>query len=153
MDKNSDRLTLVPYFPNEKQTLRWYQDPKICKQVDNIDTVYDLTKLRRMYEYLSVHGWCYYIQYQGKLIGDCTLLKDGEISIVICKEYQNLHLGRKCVDKLVQLARIQKMTQVKAHIYDFNIQSKKMFTRMGFKEQQPDWYSYDLQIKNIHVTK
>ena len=92
MDKNSDRLTLVPYFPNEKQTLKWYQDPKICKQVDNID-------------------------------------------------------------KLVQLARIQKMTQVKAHIYDFNIQSKKMFTRMGFKEQQPDWYSYDLQIKNIHVTK
>lgn len=153
MDKNSDRLTLVPYFPNEKQTLKQYQDPKICKQVDNIDTVYDLTKLRRMYEYLSVHGWCYYIQYQGKLIGDCTLLKDGEISIVICKEYQNLHLGRKCVDKLVQLARIQKMTQVKAHIYDFNIQSKKMFTRMGFKEQQPDWYSYDLQIKNIHVTK
>lgn len=136
MDKNSDRLTLVPYFPNEKQTLKWYQDPKICKQV--------VTKLRRMYEYLSVHGWCYYIQYQGKLIGDCTLLKDGEISIVICKEYQNLHLGRKCVDKLVQLARIQKMTQVKAHIYDFNIQSKKMFTRMGFKEQQPDWYSYDL---------
>lgn len=55
MDKNSDRLTLVPYFPNEKQTLKWYQDPKICKQVDNIDTVYDLTKLRRMYEYLSVH--------------------------------------------------------------------------------------------------
>ena len=35
-----DELTLIPYFPNEEVALRWYQDPEVCKQVDNIDFLY-----------------------------------------------------------------------------------------------------------------
>lgn len=33
--------------------------------------------------------------YQGILVGDVSLRNNGEISIVICKEYQNRHIGRK----------------------------------------------------------
>lgn len=86
-------ITLIPYYPNEEVTLTWYQDPVLCKQVDNIDFVYTLERLRKMYEYLSTHGDCYYIEYNGILVGDITL-KDNEISIVITKEYQNRHIGK-----------------------------------------------------------
>ena len=32
-------LRLLPYFPCFDVTFAWYQDPEICKQVDNIDHV------------------------------------------------------------------------------------------------------------------
>lgn len=60
-------ITLIPYFPNEEVTLAWYQNPDICKQVDNIDYLYTPERLKRMYDYLSSHGQCYYIQYCGTL--------------------------------------------------------------------------------------
>ncbi|HJD14751.1 MAG TPA: GNAT family N-acetyltransferase, partial [Candidatus Enterococcus stercoripullorum] len=53
-----DEVALVPYYPNEKVALEWYQDLELCKQVDNIDFVYDLPRLKRMYQYLSTHGDC-----------------------------------------------------------------------------------------------
>ena len=31
-----DEITLVPYYPNSAVTLAWYQDPDVCKQVDNM---------------------------------------------------------------------------------------------------------------------
>ena len=52
----NEDITLVPYYPDEKVALEWYQDLELCKQVDNIDFVYDLPQLKRMYQYLSTHG-------------------------------------------------------------------------------------------------
>ena len=89
-----DEIVLVPYYPNYGLTIKWYQDLELCKQVDNIDHVYSLDKLKKMYEYLSTHGDCYYIEYKNCLIGDITL-RENVISIVICKEYQNRHIGRR----------------------------------------------------------
>ena len=83
--------TLIPYYPNPEVALAWYQDLDVCKQVDNIDHAYDLDLLNSMYTYLSTHGDCYYIQYRGALVGDVSLRDNAEISIVVCKEYQNLH--------------------------------------------------------------
>ena len=40
----NEDITLVPYYPNEKVALEWYQDLELCKQVDNIDFVYDLPR-------------------------------------------------------------------------------------------------------------
>lgn len=37
-------IVLIPYSPNYELTLRWYQDPELCKQVDNIDLVYPLDR-------------------------------------------------------------------------------------------------------------
>lgn len=67
-------LTLVPYYPLYDITYEWYQDPDVCKQVDNIDTTYTLDRLIAMYTYLSTHGECYYIRYQDTLVGDVSLL-------------------------------------------------------------------------------
>ena len=84
--------------------LPWYQDPDVCCRIDNIDWVYDLDLLNRMYTYLSTHVDCFYIRYWGALVGDVSLRECGEISIVICRAYQNLHIGRGCVKEMVSLA-------------------------------------------------
>ena len=136
-------LVLIPYYPNYEVTLEWYQDLDLCKQVDNIDYPYTLERLQRMYNYLSTHGDCYYIQYKSCLVGDITL-KDDEISIVICKEYQNKHIGRRCVKNIIELAREKGLSQVKAEIYSFNTQSQKMFLSLGFSEAENNWYIYTL---------
>ena len=68
-----DQITLIPYYRNDDISLLWYQDSEICKQVDNTDQIYSLTKLHKMYDYLTSHGSCYYIQYKGVLVGDVTL--------------------------------------------------------------------------------
>ncbi len=139
-----DKLALVPYYPNYETALKWYQDPQLCKQVDNIDFVYSLDRLKRMYEYLSAHGDCFYIEYDGVLVGDITLKDDGEISIVICREYQNKHIGRKCVENIIELAKEKGMSEVKAEIYSFNEQSRKMFSAIGLKQGEDDFYYFGL---------
>lgn len=135
-------ITLIPYYPCPDITLEWYQDPDVCKQVDNIDYVYTPELLDRMYTYLSEHGDCYYIQYQGKLVGDVTLRENAEISIVVCKEYQNLHIGRRCVIDMLKQAREKGLKEVKANIYSFNTQSRKMFEFVGFQQVSEEWYIY-----------
>ena len=49
-------IPLVPYYPNYKASLPWYQDADVCKQVDNRDSVYDLKLLKAMYRYLNARG-------------------------------------------------------------------------------------------------
>ncbi len=139
-----ENIFLIPYYPNYDEALKWYLDPQLCKQVDNIDHVYTLDRLKAMYGYLSSHGDCYYIEYSGELAGDITLKENGEISLVICKEHQNKHIGRKCVKNILELAKEKGMKEVKAEIYSFNEQSRKMFLSVGFRHFGGDWYRYDL---------
>lgn len=131
---------LIPYYPNYETALEWYQDLELCKQVDNIDHVYSLDRLKAMYGYLSTHGACYYIRYNDRLVGDATLKDDGEICIAICRDYQNLHIGRQCVKSLIGLAGEKGLKQVKAQIYPFNIRSRRMFTALGFENTEGDWF-------------
>ena len=137
-------IVLVPFYPNPEVSLAWYQDLDVCKQVDNIDHVYDLDLLNRMYAYLSTHGNCYYIQYHGQLVGDVSLRDNAEISIVVSKEYQNHHIGRRCVLNMLALAKEKGMKEVKAEIYSFNTQSKKMFESVGFHKTAEEWYSFQI---------
>ena len=134
-------IVLIPYYPNPEVTLAWYQDPELCKQVDNIDHAYDLDSLNRMYMYLSTHGECYYIEYRGELVGDVTLRDNDEICIVICKEYQNRHIGRRCVADMLKLAREKGIKEVKAKIYSFNTQSQRMFMSAGFQKTAEELYT------------
>lgn len=46
--KVDDDILLVPYFPNEDITLKWYQDKELCRQVDNRDDVYAFNKQSQM---------------------------------------------------------------------------------------------------------
>ena len=137
-------IKLIPYYPNADVTLAWYQDLDVCKQVDNIDHVYTLDLLNAMYTYLSRHGDCYYIQYRGKLVGDVSLRDNAEVSIVVCKEYQNLHIGRRCVVNMLALAREKGLKEVQANIYAFNTQGQKLFESVGFQKTSEEWYSYKI---------
>ncbi|MGN0597834.1 MAG: GNAT family N-acetyltransferase [Ruminiclostridium sp.] len=137
-------VTLVPYYPNYEVAFEWYQDKDLCKQVDNIDFTYSMDRLKAMYSYLSTHGECYYIRYNGVLVGDVTLRNDGEISIVVCREYQNRHIGRRCVLEMIKLAEEKSFSQVKANIYSFNEQSRKMFLSVGFKQTEEEWFVREL---------
>ena len=105
-------LRLIPYYRNDAASLPWYQDLTVCKQVDDRDMPYDAELLQRMYDFLSTHGDCYYIEYQGVLVGDVSLRENGEIAIVVCREYQNRHIGRRCVLEMLRLAREKRMARV-----------------------------------------
>lgn len=137
-----ENIILVPYYPKEEIALAWYPDKEVCRQVDNIDHVYSPDRLRAMYDFLSTHGECFYIRYKGELIGDISLRDNSEIAIVICREYQNRHIGRKCVLDLLSLAKEKGMSEVKAKIYTFNRQSQKMFLSIGFQPLEDEWYIY-----------
>jgi len=139
-----NQIKLIPYYRNDAASLPWYQDPDVCKQVDNRDEPYDVELLHRMYDYLSTHGDCYYIEYEGRLVGDVSLRDDEETCIVICKEYQNRHIGRRCILEMIKLAREKGMDVVKANIYSFNGQSRRMFLSVGFEQTGSEWYEYKL---------
>ncbi len=50
----NENIKLVPYFENYETTLKWYEDKDICKQVDNIDFLYDIERLKKnvqLFEY------------------------------------------------------------------------------------------------------
>lgn len=137
-------IKLIPYYRNDEASLPWYQDPELVKQVDNKDEVYDVEQLHRMYDYLSTNGECYYIEYQGRLVGDVSLRDNPEVAIVVSKEYQNRHIGRKCILEMLDLAREKGMDHVKANIYSFNEQSQRMFQSVGFVKTGEEWYEYKL---------
>ena len=140
--KIDEELILVPYYPNFDETFAWYQDKDVCKQVDNIDHVYSMETLVAMYTYLSTHGDCYYIKYCGKLVGDVSLRDNNEVCIVVGKEYQNKHIGRRCIGAMIKLAEERGIPEIKANIYSFNTQSQRMFESIGFKQVDAEWYSY-----------
>ena len=139
-----NEIKLIPYYRNDEVSLLWYQDLDVCKQVDNRDEPYDLELLHSMYDYLSTHGDCYYIEFNGKLVGDVSLRDDGEVAIVVCKEYQNLHIGRRCIKEMLTLAAEKGMNIVKANIYSFNKQSQRMFESIGFYKTEDEWYQFVL---------
>lgn len=70
-------------------------------------------------------------------------MRDNEkIAIVVCKEYQNRHIGRRCVLDMLKLAKEKGMNKVKANIYSFNKQSQTMFQSIGFVKTEEEWYEY-----------
>lgn len=139
-----NNLKLISYFPNQEITLKWYQDLDVCKQVDNIDIPYTLERLDAMYNYLSSNGDCYYIEFNNTLVGDVSIFNDNEIAIVISKEFQNQHIGRKCINQMILLAKAKGIKELKATLFSFNTQSKKMFEAAGFKQVGKELYIYKI---------
>ena len=135
-----EEIKLVGYYPNYSTALVWYQDPELCRQVDNRDAVYDLNLLKAMYRYLNKKGDLFYIKYKNRLCGDVCLQADGEINIVIAKPYQNRHIGRRVVGEIVRLAREKGIGELYANIYAFNMQSQRMFESAGFERTDEEKY-------------
>lgn len=136
-----EEIRLIPYYPAPEVTLPWYEDAELCLQVDGDPTPYTPEKLHRMYEFLNANGFCYYIEYKGRPVGDVTLRHNGEICIVVCREYQNRGIGRRCVGHMLTLAGEKGMEQVRANIYAFNQQSRRMFLAAGFRQTGEEWYA------------
>lgn len=134
-------IELIKYYPNYKTALVWYQDLELCKQVDNRDTVYDLTLLKAMYKYLNQKGDLFYIKYKNRLCGDVCLQPDGEINIVVAKPFQNKHIGRRVIREIIQLAKEKDIPEVYAEIYSFNTQSQRVFESIGFQRVEEEKYS------------
>ena len=139
-----NEIKLIPYYRNDEVSLPRDQDSDVCKQVDSRDESYTLELLHCMYDFLSTHGDCFYIEYKGVLVGDVSLRDNAEVAIVICKEYQNRHIGRRCVLDMLALAREKGMKTVKANIYSFNKQNQMMFQSVGFEKTAEEWYEYRL---------
>lgn len=133
-------IKFVKYYPNYSTALAWYQDLELCKQVDNRDTVYDLATLKAMYKYLNKKGDLYYIKYKNRLCGDVCLQDDGEINIVISKEFQNKHIGRRVIKEIIVMAKEKNIHELYAVIYSFNTQSQRMFESVGFKRIEDEKY-------------
>lgn len=139
-----EEIGLIPYYRNDEASLPWYQDPDVCKQVDDRDEPYDVELLHDMYAYLSSHGDCYYIEYKGTLVGDVSLRDNAEVAIVVCKEYQDRDIGRRCIEEMIKLAREKGMSRIAANIYSLNTQSRHMFESVGFTKTDEEWYRFDL---------
>lgn len=142
-----NEIKLIPYYRNDEVSLPWYQDPDICRQVDNRDEPYDIGLLHGMYDYLCSHGECYYIEYKGTLAGDVSLRDNSELAIVVSKDYQSRHIGRRCIREMLKLAAEKGMDHVTANICSFNVQSRHMFESIGFYQTDEEWYRYDLSEK------
>lgn len=80
-----NELRLIPYYRNDEASLPWYQDLDVCKQVDNREEPYDVELLHRMYDYLTAHGDCYYIEYKGVLVGDVRGAKTSTLTLPLFK--------------------------------------------------------------------
>ncbi|SFQ50488.1 Protein N-acetyltransferase, RimJ/RimL family [Lachnospiraceae bacterium XBB1006] len=138
------KIELVPYYPNYEETLVWYQDVALVKQVDNEEEPYTEEKLKRMYEYLDQHGALFYIAYNGEVVGDISVGDNHEVGIVIRREYQNLHIGRRAMELLIEWARKAGHDRMDAQIYSFNEQSRKMFMGVGFWQVAREFYTFPL---------
>lgn len=137
-------ITLVRYYPNYAVTLPWYQDPVLCKQVDNRDAVYDLELLKAMYRYLHKNGDLFYIKYRNRLCGDVCLQPDGTVNIVVATPYQNRHIGRRVMREIIRMAREKEIPVLRAVIYPFNTQSQRMFQSIGFRQVGEELYTLTL---------
>ena len=135
-------ISLIAYYPDYATALEWYQDRDVVKQVDNREEPYDLPLLKAMYGYLDKNGHLFYIQYQNRLCGDVCLKNDGELAIVICKEYQNKHIGRRVIREMIAFAKELHFREVYATIYSFNGQSQRMFASLGFRKTEEEKYAY-----------
>lgn len=139
-----EEIALVRYYPNYKAALPWYQDPVLCKQVDNRDEGYDLPLLKRMYQYLNRNGQLFYIKYKNRLCGDVCLKQDGELCIVVAPAFQNQHIGRRVIREMLALAKESGLSRVYATIYAFNHQSQRMFESVGFQKTDTETYTMEL---------
>ena len=105
----------------------------MSKKVYKLFLLYDLATLKAMYKYLNKKGDLYYIKYKNRLCGDVCLQDNGEINIVIAKEFQNKHIGRRVIEEIIALAKEKNIQELYAVIYSFNTQSQRMFESVGFK--------------------
>lgn len=142
-DKNCDLDT----------ALLWYQDLEIVFLVDGDKVLYDMELLNKMYEYWSNIGELYFIEiFNGnnyEAIGDVTLCEDDLPIVIGNKNYHKKGVGTKVIETLIKRAKELNLKKLEIEeIYDYNISSIKLFTKLGFKKDKKtkSGYSYKLLL-------
>lgn len=120
--------------------LPWYQDEEVLYYSEGVGTSpYDIDIIERMYSYLRKIGEVYIIevnQNEGWTpIGDVTLSKDMIPIVIGSKDYRGKGVGKRVISLLIERAKELNWNEMKVNkVYSYNVSSKKMFERLGFKK-------------------
>lgn len=137
----SEALQLRRYDGSHAFALPWYQDPETVRLVDGDEKLYTLELLQQMYAWQDAHGELYWIEVREEAlwrpVGDVWLTPD-DFAIVIGEHSRRRGgLGRAAVSALVDRARALGWERVRVgEIYDFNAASRRLFTSLGFREEE-----------------
>lgn len=134
--------------------LSWYQDEDTVKLVDGLDAnMYDLDKLKRMYEYLNNIGELYFIEVLENNefipIGDVTFCKEDMPIVIGDNRYRSKGIGKKILEVLIERAKKLDYKEINVReIYTYNIASQKLFESVGFKKDgnTDNGFSYKLIV-------
>ncbi|HHY34272.1 MAG TPA: GNAT family N-acetyltransferase [Firmicutes bacterium] len=136
-----DNLRLRAYDGNFCQALPWYQDPVVYYNSEGItdpSEIPDEDYVRRMYEYLSQNGECYFIEVLegGEFvpIGDVTLKEENPPIVIGVPKYRGIGIGKKVMRAIIARARELGIKRFyNTAIYDYNTASRRLFESVGFR--------------------
>ena len=137
-------VRLVPFDPAHaaddafEELLSSYQDRDTVRMVDGPGAeIYDLAKLKAMFDYMSKHGELYLIERRtpdrGWIpIGDAGLQTDAA-PVVLAPRHRGQGIGRAVVSALIDRARTLGWASVEvSDIYDYNVASRRTNESLGF---------------------
>lgn len=136
----SETLRLRKYDGNHDFALSWYLDPETVWLVDGDRDVYTPELLNKMYTYQDAHGELYFIEALGedgwRPVGDVCLSPDDFAIVIGEKDLRGKGVGRAVTAALIHRARALGWNRVRAEVYDFNAGSRRMFTSLGFRQEE-----------------
>lgn len=131
----------------------WYKDTYIVKMVDGDETPYDDKTLKNMYTWQDMNYELYFIEIfeNGKFIpiGDVAFGPDDMPMVIGNKKYRGCGIGKKVLKALINRAKNLGYEEIfVGEIYDFNENSKKCYTSVGFVpfEKTKKGMSYRLDL-------
>lgn len=136
-----DTLRLRKYDGMIDFAFAWYQDEETVYLVDGIKEAYTYEKLKKMYEYLDVHGELYFIEIRegGRYvpIGDVAFWQEDMPIVIGERKYRGKGIGRKVIETLVKRGKeIGYGCLYVNEIYEYNTASKRSFESAGFYEYE-----------------
>lgn len=134
-------LRLRRYSDDCAFALSWYKDEETLMLVDGVNAPYDMDRLFRMYHYLNDRGEVYFIEYRDseqqefRAIGDVTFWQEDMPIVIGEKNLRGKGIGFLVVNALISRAKEIGYTYLEvAEIYSYNLGSRKLFEKAGFKE-------------------
>jgi RimJ/RimL family protein N-acetyltransferase len=134
---NGVRLRRAELEEYEQVALPWFRDPEVLQLSEGGEPPYDLARIRRMFEVLSLKGELYLIEVQDaagwRVVGDAALTPE-DLPIVIGRpEDRSRGIGAEVLQLLVLRARALGWSEVRATgIVPANHRSRRLFERAGF---------------------
>ncbi len=134
-------LRLRKYDGVHDFALSWYLDPETVWLVDGDRVIYTPELLNKMYACQDAHGELYFIETLEnggwRPIGDVCLSLDDFAIVIGERACRGKGMGRAVVSALTDRARALGWRRVRVgDIYDFNAGSRRLFTSLGFREEE-----------------